>query len=161
MSRELRGDQESDDEVRARLLSLAVAEHGELLVDTIWYPELQQLTAVLVGNHRVVYSATNHPIERAVGGQPQDMRMEHTREDVAGKHATAWVVAAIFLIAGLAGSIMCAVALVAALTDPASVLSPWWLYLFGVFGGICAIWVGLGKVVDLLVGPATTRRYRN
>lgn len=36
-----------------------------------------------------------------------------------------------------------------------------WLYLFGVFGGICATWVGLGKVVELLADPASIGRYRN
>jgi hypothetical protein len=56
-----------DEEQQRRLVQIARQEHGELLVDAIYYPELGQLTAILVGNERVVYDAAGHRVDSTKG----------------------------------------------------------------------------------------------
>lgn len=51
-----------DDGISSYLAALAHAEYGPLLVDTIYYPGSRQLTAVLVGNERVVYTSAGRRI---------------------------------------------------------------------------------------------------
>lgn len=69
-----------DDEINNYLAALAHAEYGPLLVDTIYYPGLRQLTAVLVGNQRVVYTAAG----RRTAPEPRTRRAAvHARTGAA------------------------------------------------------------------------------
>lgn len=129
-----------EEEQQRRLVQIAREEHGALLVDAIYYPELGQLTAILIGNERVVYDAAGH-------------RVDNTKGDTFRWNGSAWL-AALYLVAGIFGLFACIVAMVNSFVSPEG-RPAWGWFLFGLFGSVCAISVGYQKARELRRGRGT------